>query len=303
MMTTSPLTNATIAHNGRYNPRNQKIQGVILHHNAGINSWGEQKNPAREVSANYWIASDGRIISGVPEEFRAWTTGGPNPSGAQADHRSITFEISNSSVGGNWPISSASRSSTVKLIGDIFHRYGLGQVTRDKVRVHSDFQATACPGPYVMSELGKIIAEAEAYRKSLSGGSTVKPFPGNAAQYLNKQITIDSWWNYKSAADAEALRNPVRVMTPGQYTVTKLSGKTPHLVKTNGKESGWVHSSVLTNRKINGGTTGSATGVYTVVRGDTLYSISKKYKTTVDSIQKKNGLTGTLIKPGQKLKV
>lgn len=40
---------------------------------------------------------------------------------------------------------------------------------------------------------------------------------------------------------------------------------------------------------------------YTVKKGDSLYSISKKYNTTVDSIKKKNNLTSNNLSIGQKL--
>lgn len=42
---------------------------------------------------------------------------------------------------------------------------------------------------------------------------------------------------------------------------------------------------------------------YVVKKGDTLYSIAKKYKTTVAAIQKLNGLKSTTIAAGQKLRV
>ena len=40
---------------------------------------------------------------------------------------------------------------------------------------------------------------------------------------------------------------------------------------------------------------------YTVVKGDNLYSIARKFNTTVDSIKKKNNLTNNLLSIGQKL--
>lgn len=42
---------------------------------------------------------------------------------------------------------------------------------------------------------------------------------------------------------------------------------------------------------------------YTVVKGDTLYSISRKYNTTVEALQKLNGLNGTSLSIGQELVV
>ena len=42
---------------------------------------------------------------------------------------------------------------------------------------------------------------------------------------------------------------------------------------------------------------------YTVQKGETLYSIAKKFNTTVDSIKSKNNITGSLIGPGDILKI
>lgn len=49
--------------------------------------------------------------------------------------------------------------------------------------------------------------------------------------------------------------------------------------------------------------TPSSTTVYTVKSGDSLYSISKKFNTTVDSIKKKNNLTSNALSIGQKLNI
>jgi nucleoid-associated protein YgaU len=42
---------------------------------------------------------------------------------------------------------------------------------------------------------------------------------------------------------------------------------------------------------------------YTVKKGDTLSGIASRYKSTVSGIQRANGISGTLIRPGQVLKV
>lgn len=42
---------------------------------------------------------------------------------------------------------------------------------------------------------------------------------------------------------------------------------------------------------------------YTVQKGDSLYSIAKKFNTTVDSIKRKNNLTSNTLQIGQKLKI
>ncbi|MBR2828628.1 MAG: LysM peptidoglycan-binding domain-containing protein, partial [Bacilli bacterium] len=43
--------------------------------------------------------------------------------------------------------------------------------------------------------------------------------------------------------------------------------------------------------------------IYTVSKGDSLYSISKKFQTSVDSIKNKNGLNDNTLQIGQVLKI
>lgn len=42
---------------------------------------------------------------------------------------------------------------------------------------------------------------------------------------------------------------------------------------------------------------------HTVRKGDTLYGLAKRYGTSVSSIQKANGISGSIIRLGQKLKI
>ncbi|MFL9844811.1 glucosaminidase domain-containing protein [Flavobacterium rhizosphaerae] len=61
-------------------------------------------------------------------------------------------------------------------------------------------------------------------------------------------------------------------------------------------------NSVLQATKNNSDTV-AANGSYTVMKGDTLYSISKKHNLTVEQLMKLNGLSGNTISIGQVLKV
>lgn len=168
-MTFSPLAdmNRRIPDGGRSVPRQSAVTGFGIHHNSGVDSYGEATNPRREVSANYWIANDGTIIPNIDESRRAFTSGAAGyPAGALADHRNITVEVSNSPEGvrtGTWAISDAAFNSLVALIADVWIRYDLGLVERSATRglgVHQDWVPTSCPGPYIMANLGEIIAAA-----------------------------------------------------------------------------------------------------------------------------------------------
>ena len=182
----SPLADMSrrIPDGGRSSTRKSRITGFTIHHNAGVDSYGEATNPSREVSANYWITNEGDILPQIDENRRAWTTGSANyPAGAASDHRNITVEVSNSPEGvrtKSWAISPAARLSLEKLIGDVFKRHSLGTVRRGKtsgVAIHKDFVPTSCPGPWISSRLASIIANAEQFRV---GGTHVAPAPSIA---------------------------------------------------------------------------------------------------------------------------
>ncbi|WP_449280431.1 peptidoglycan recognition protein family protein [Leucobacter sp.] len=169
----SPLAamNRRIPDLGRSSPRTAKVSGFTIHHNAGVDALDQATAPGREVGANYWITNAGVIIPHVDEERRAFTSGHPGyPAGAASDHRNITVEVSNSPEGvrnGTWAISAAAQKALSQLIGDVFKRYRLGPVRRGVeagVAVHRDFVPTECPGGFIMTNLARIIADAEQYR-------------------------------------------------------------------------------------------------------------------------------------------
>jgi len=98
----------------------------------------------RNASANYCIGVKGDIVCNVEEQNRAWTS-----NSRSNDYQAITIEVSNSKMGGNYPISDASWNSLVNLCVDICQRYGFrldyngkpsGSLTR-----HNMFQNTDCP--------------------------------------------------------------------------------------------------------------------------------------------------------------
>lgn len=170
-MSFSPLANMgrRIPDVGRSQPRQAAVTGMGLHHNAGVNAYGQATAAGREVSANYWITNEGEILPNVDESRRAFTSGAAGyPAGAAADHRNITVEVSNSPEGvrnGTWAISDAAWNALVRLVADVWKRYGLGLVTRGAERglgVHQDWVPTACPGPYIMGRLGDLVAQANA---------------------------------------------------------------------------------------------------------------------------------------------
>lgn len=130
-----------------------KVKKITIHHAAGvvdIEGLGRQfAEPTRWGSSNYGIGNDGRIGLYVSEDYRAWTSGN-----FDNDYQAITIEVSNSEVGGEWPVSSEAFNSLIDLCVDICKRNNIKELEYTgnefgNLTMHKWFQATACPGPYL----------------------------------------------------------------------------------------------------------------------------------------------------------
>ena len=155
-----------IQDNGFGGSRNgQPINGVVIHHVAGTNGLRYVANAnTRNSHPTYHIANSGAVTGIVNPERRPYSTGGsPDPN-------AVTFEIDNSSAGGDWPISAAALDSLIDVI--VYHasqspRAGKGFAKNQPsvrqseffIAWHSQYKATACPGPFVMSQLDYIVSE------------------------------------------------------------------------------------------------------------------------------------------------
>ena len=155
------------------NPRNQKINAIVIHHAGGnitvenLGAWFD--NPARQASSNYGVGTDGRIGCYVEEENRAWTSGS-----REIDNRAITIEVANCSGDPDWKVSDQALEATIALCVDICRRYGFKlNYTGDKsgnLHKHKWYQATDCPGPYLESKFPYI---AEEVNRRLGGEKKV----------------------------------------------------------------------------------------------------------------------------------
>lgn len=156
------------------NPRNKKIDAIVIHHmaaNGTVESLGAVfANKARQASSNYGIGTDGRVACYVEEENRAWTSGN-----AGIDNRAITIEVANCTAEPDWKVSDQAMESLIVLCVDICKRHGFElNYTGDKngnLHMHKWYQATGCPGPYLSSKFPYI---AEEVNRRL-GGEPVAP--------------------------------------------------------------------------------------------------------------------------------
>lgn len=145
--TNSPLVVYTRISPNRNSPRNHAIDRITIHHMAGVCSVEDFGNivapTSRQMSANYAIGNDGRIGLFCPESDRSWCSSSP-----LNDHRAITIEVSNSSIGGDWPIGDRAYKSLIKLCVDICKRNGIKKLYYDGLNGtltrHCDLWPTAC---------------------------------------------------------------------------------------------------------------------------------------------------------------
>ena len=182
--TNSSLVNITRISPNRNSPRNNTIKKIVIHHMAGVCSIEQfgniVANPAREMSANYAIGNDGRIILTCPESDRSWCS-----SSGLIDNQAITIEVSNSAYGdaSGWPVSEAAYNSLIKLCVDICKRNGIkkleyinGSTAGTLVR-HCDIVPTACPGPWIKAHTQDICNKVNAQLNVTQSAPTSKPTP------------------------------------------------------------------------------------------------------------------------------
>lgn len=160
-MSNSSLVNYT-AWSPHYDSRNGcKITDITIHHMAGNLSVETCGNvfKIRPASTHYGIGSDGRVGQYVDEKNMAWAN-----ANRASNMRSITIELANDKVGGDWHVSDTAIAKCIDLVVDICKRNNIkklnytgtpsGNLTR-----HNMFYPTGCPGPYLQSKFPYICEE------------------------------------------------------------------------------------------------------------------------------------------------
>lgn len=162
-MSNSPLIDLVMISPNSTNPRNHAIDTITIHHTAGVvdaQTIGEIFQPVeRNASCNYGVGCDGKIVLVVDEANRSWCS-----ADRDNDNRAITLEVSNSSTGGEWPVSDMVLSKVIQLCADICQRNGIAKLrfTGDltgNMTLHKWFDNTECPGPYLESKMPYIAQE------------------------------------------------------------------------------------------------------------------------------------------------
>lgn len=202
-MSNSPLVNVTVkAHSSNYTAGRggYKITHITVHHMAGVLTAAQCGNifarAGRNGSANYGVGSDGKVGLYVNESDRAWADGN-----WQSNCTTVSIETSNSSTGGNWPVSAKTFDKLVQLVADIAKRNGLGKLVPGKnLTWHSMYSSTACPGDYLRGKMQELANRANAINYPPAPPAPTKPElvwtkADKVEQYIcNKQPT--NLWNF-----------------------------------------------------------------------------------------------------------
>ena len=184
-------TNYTVGRNGK------KIKAVTIHHMGAVLTIEECGNyfrgKNRNASSHYGIDSSGRVALYVDEQNTAYTN-----SNFKSNTESVTIEVSNSKVGGDYPVADKAVDKLILLVADIAKRNNLGNLVKGKnLTWHSMYTATACPGKYLLSKMDYIINEANKLNET-EEKEVAKKKTNNE---LAKEAIRGLWGNGKARKD------------------------------------------------------------------------------------------------------
>lgn len=180
-------TTDIILDNGFGGSRNgHRIEGAVLHHVAGTDGRAYVAGTnARDSHPTYHVNSAGSVAGIVHPDRRPFSTAD------SVDEVAVTFEIDNSQVGGDWPISDAALEAVIEVCVDHAKQAGYSRAAVNKPGVqqqeffigyHQQYKQTACPGPFVRAHIPGIVDEVN---RRLAGGAAptvTTPAPKPATQ-------------------------------------------------------------------------------------------------------------------------
>ena len=197
-MSNSPLVNYVKLSPHYFLRNGTKITDITIHHMAG-NLTVEQCGAlfqTRNASSTYGIDSKGRVGMYVEEKNAPWTN-----SNKPSNLRSITIEVANDRIGGNWHVSDVAIKKCIELCVDICRRNGIKRLNftgnaSGNLTAHRYFTATACPGDYLYSKFPYIADEVNKQLGEQAGTLVVDGYFGElSTMKLQRMLGIveDGW--------------------------------------------------------------------------------------------------------------
>lgn len=309
--TNSPLVSYTKLSPNHSGQRTHSIDRITPHCVVGqcsVETLGNIFLPtSRQASSNYGIGVDGRVGMYVEEKNRSWCS-----SSAANDQRAITIECASDNTE-PYAFKDVVYQRLIELCTDICKRNGktkllwLGDKTKTLsytpksdemvLTVHRWFANKSCPGNWMYARMGDLASKVTA-----ALGSEVKPIePAKPTGTIKTgdlvTITGSTYYNGK------AIPSWVKKL---RWYVVEVSGDRAVINKD---ESGRyaIMSPVKTSALAVVGTKPAVDyRIHTVVHGDTLWAIAKKYLgdgSRYKEIVNLNGLKSNVIYSGMKLKI
>ena len=265
---------------------------------------------SRQASSNYGIGVDGRVGMYVEEKNRSWCS-----SSSANDQRAVTIECASDTTE-PYAFKDVVYNRLEELCTDICKRNGktklfwLGDKTKTLnytpasdemvLTVHRWFANKSCPGNWMYARMGDLASKVTAALGSST--ETVTPAEqdsSSAAIKVGDLVTITGSTYY----GGKAIPSWVKKL---RWYVCEVSGDRAVINKDeSGKYA--IMSAVNTSAlAVAGAATAETYRIHTVVHGDTLWAIAKKYLGNGDrykEIVSLNGLTSNAIYSGMKLKI
>ena len=310
--TNSPLVSYTKFSPNHSGQRTHSIDRITPHCVVGqcsVETLGSIFLPtSRQASCNYGIGADGRVGMYVDEKNRSWCS-----SSNANDQRAITIECA-SDTAEPYAFKGVVYQKLIELCTDICKRNGKTKLLwlEDKTRtlnytpasdemvltVHRWFANKSCPGNWMYARMGDLASTVTA---ALGGdvkpANPVKPTPAGIKVGDLVTITGSTYYNGK------AIPSWVKKL---RWYVVEVSGDRAVINKD---ESGRyaIMSPVKTSALAVAGTNPTEDyRIHTVVHGDTLWAIAKRYLgngSRYKEIVSLNGLKSNVIYSVMKLKI
>ena len=262
---------------------------------------------SRQASSNYGIGVDGRVGIYVEEKNRSWCS-----SSAANDQRAVTIECASDATE-PYAFKDVVYQRLIELCTDICKRNGktkllwLGDKTKTLnyspkqdemvLTVHRWFANKSCPGDWMYARMGDL---AEKVTAALGGDvKPTDPVKPTGTIHVGDLVTITGSTYYND----KAIPSWVKKL---RWYVVEVSGDRAVINKG---ESGRyaIMSPVKTSALAVAGTKPAKDyRIHTVVHGDTLWAIAKKYLgngSRYKEIVSLNGLKSNVIYSGMKLKI
>lgn len=233
-MSNSSLVNVNVpAHSNNYTVgrSGRKIEYIAIHHMAGILTAKQCgaifQNGSRKASSNYGIGKDAEVGLYVEEANTSYCN-----SNWDSNCKSVTIETSNSSLGGDYPVSNAVLNKLIELVADIAKRNNLGKLVKGQNLVwHRMYTATTCPGDYLLSKIDYIAEQAN----KINGQDNSKPETTNkkSNEEIANEVIAGKWGNgdarktalTNAGYDFSAIQSIVNEKMTGKATESKSSLK------------------------------------------------------------------------------